>query len=331
MVGLLGPARGPARLRSAPRARGAAAGDLPGARPAPRRFTSRASWARLRSPVPSPRPPCRRPSSLRSASARRRRRGLTRRAARAPPLRSSGPVGPAWIPRIPSHYLSPVGERGPLSASGALSSTYASIYVRAARSGPSLRSPTFGCDHLKGGRALPPGHYLSPVGGRGSLPAGGVLSSADASIYARAGRSGPLLRLPTLGGVHLRGGRATSLRHFPLHWVGGTGGDVVRSWEAPGRPGAEGWRRGDVRSLPVTTSHQWGDVLPPGGRCALLGLRGDLRARGPVGPTTTSADARRCSPQGGTRDLSPSLPPPLGGGDGGGRGPLLGSTVPARR
>ena len=111
----------------------------------------------------------------------------------------SGSVGPARIPRIPSHYLSPVGGRGSLSASGALSSTYASIYVRAARSGPSLRSPTFGCDHLKGGRALPPGHYLSPAG----------------------------------------------------------------------------------------------DVAPLGERCALLDLRVDLRARGPVGPAATSADARR--------------------------------------
>ncbi len=100
--------------------------------PVPRRSTSRASWARLRSPVPSPRPPCRRPSPLRSTSARRPRRGLIRRAVRASPLRSLGPVGPARIPR-------------------SLSSIYASLYVRAGRSGPPLRPPTFGCDHLRGG------------------------------------------------------------------------------------------------------------------------------------------------------------------------------------
>jgi hypothetical protein len=75
--------------------------------------------------------------------------------------------------------------------------------------------------------------------------------------------------------------------------------------------------RGDVRSLPVTTSHQRGDVVSLGERCALLDLRVDLRARGPVGPAATSADARRRSPQGGTRALSPSLPPLLGGGRGG--------------
>ncbi len=38
---------GGGRLRSAPQARGAAAGVLPGARPAPRRFASRAPWAWL--------------------------------------------------------------------------------------------------------------------------------------------------------------------------------------------------------------------------------------------------------------------------------------------
>ncbi len=79
---------------------------------------------------------------------------------------------------------------------------------------------TLGCDHLKEGRALPPGHYLSPAGGRGTLSASGVLSSTYASIYVRAGRAGPSLRSA-----------------------------VITS-------------RGDVRSLPVTTSHQWGDVVP---------------------------------------------------------------------
>ena len=84
------------------------------------------------------------------------------------------------MPRRP-----PLGP-GPLSASGVLSSTYASIYVRAGRSGQTLRSPTFGCDHLKGGRALPPGHYLPPAGGRGPLSASDVLPSTYASIYVRS-------------------------------------------------------------------------------------------------------------------------------------------------
>jgi hypothetical protein len=57
-VGLLGPARG--RPVFAPRARGAAAGDLPGPRPAPRRFAARAPRARSGSPA-------RRPARLRSA------------------------------------------------------------------------------------------------------------------------------------------------------------------------------------------------------------------------------------------------------------------------
>jgi hypothetical protein len=46
-------------LRSAPQARGGAAGALPGARPAPRRFASRAPLARLGSPDPSHQSPCR--------------------------------------------------------------------------------------------------------------------------------------------------------------------------------------------------------------------------------------------------------------------------------
>ena len=56
-------------------------------------------------PVPSPRPPWRWPSSLHSASARRRRRGSTRLAARASPLRMAGPVGPGSDPRSPSPRL----------------------------------------------------------------------------------------------------------------------------------------------------------------------------------------------------------------------------------
>ncbi len=101
--------RGGGRLRSSPQARGADARVLPGAR--------------------------------------RRRRGSTWRAARASPLRFSGPVGPARIPL-------------------SLSSISASLYVRAGLSGPPLRPPTSGCDHLRGDVCSSPGHY-PPVGGGG--------------------------------------------------------------------------------------------------------------------------------------------------------------------
>ncbi len=69
--------RGGGRLRSAPQARGAAAGVLPSALPAPRRFASRAPWARLGSPDPSPQ------STRRSTCARtgRARRYVRRRSA----------------------------------------------------------------------------------------------------------------------------------------------------------------------------------------------------------------------------------------------------------
>jgi hypothetical protein len=62
--------RGGGRLRSAPQARGSTAGVLPGARPAPRRFASRAPWARLGSPNPSPQSP-RRSMCARAGRARR--------------------------------------------------------------------------------------------------------------------------------------------------------------------------------------------------------------------------------------------------------------------
>ena len=98
---------------------------------------------------------------------------------------------------------------------------------------------------------------------------------------------------------------------------------MVRSWEAPCRPGAEGWRRGDVRSLPVTTSHQWGDVVlsrravcPPRPTRRSECVRAGLAA-------ATSADAWRVHLRGETRAPSPPHPPHVGG-DGGGRGPILG-------
>ena len=81
--------------------------------------------------------------------------------------------------------------------------------------------------------------------------------------------------------------------------------------------------RGDVRSLPVTTSHQWGDVVPS--RRAVCSPRPTRRSTCVRAgrAAATLADARRCSPQGGTRALPPSHPP-LSGGDGGGTWSALG-------
>jgi hypothetical protein len=71
--------------------------------------------------------------------------------------------------------------------------------------------------------------------------------------------------------------------------------------------------RGDVRSLPVTTSHQWGDVVPSRRAvCSPLPTRRSTCVRAGWAAATL-ADARRCPPQGGTRALSPSHPPLLGG------------------
>jgi hypothetical protein len=56
-----------------------------------------------------------------------------------------------------------------------------------------------------------------------------VLSSTYASIYVRAGRSGPPLRPPTLGCVHLRGVRSVT---SPL--IGG-GGGRGGTWSALGK------------------------------------------------------------------------------------------------
>jgi hypothetical protein len=198
-------AHGPARLRSAPRTRGDAAGGSP-------RHAARASPLRLSGPVGPARIPCsfssttvavavfapllkraapppgfcpargpclacllspmgparisglppwRRSSSLRSASARRRRRGSTPRAARASPLRFSGPVGPARIPR-------------------SFPSISASLFVRAGRSGPPLRRrsavTTSGGDVCSAPGHPPPPPVGGDGGGLAPLPASDVLA-----------------------------------------------------------------------------------------------------------------------------------------------------------
>ncbi len=141
------------------------------------------------------------PSPLSSASARRRRRGSPRHAARASPLRLSGPVGPARIP-------------GSLSSTSVAAVVFAPLRKRA---------------------TPPPGFYASTL--RFSGPVGPAriprsLSSISASLYVRAGRSGPPLRPPTFGCDHLSGGRVFLPRSLPpLRW-GGTGGGA---WSSPGK------------------------------------------------------------------------------------------------
>ena len=235
------------------------------------------------------------PSPLRSAIARRRRRHSPRRAARSSPLRHSGPVGPAPIPRSLS------------STTGALAASAPRRFA--------LRDPR--------ARPAPPDPFPSTY----------------ASIYVRACRSGRRY-VRRRSAVFTSRGDVRSLPVTTSHqW-----GDVVPSRRAvcsprptrrstcarAGRAAATSAERGDVRSLPVTTSHQWGDVVPS--RRAVCSPRPTRRSTCVRAgwAAATLADARRCPPQGGTRALSPSHPP-LIGGDGGGRGPLLGSTVPARR
>jgi hypothetical protein len=204
------------------------------------------------------------PSPLRSAIAHRRRRHSPRRAARSSPLRHSGPVGPAPIPRSLS------------STTGAL-----------AASAPRARGAAAGAS--PGARPAPRRFALRDPRARPAPP--DPFPSTYASIYVRACRSGRRY-------VRRRSAVFTS--------------------------------RGDVRSLPVTTSHQWGDVVPsrravcsprPTRRstCARAGrARRYVRRRSAV--FTSGGDARPLS-----------VTSPLIGGGRGGRGPLLGSTVPARR
>ena len=210
------------------------------------------------------------PSPLRSAIAHRRRRHSPRRAARSSPLRHSGPVGPAPIPRSLSSTTGALAASAPRArgaAAGAspgarpaprrfalrdprarpappdpFPSTYTSDYVRACRSGRRYvrrRSAVF---TSRGGRALPPGHYPTPVGGRDSLPAGGVLSQAYASVYVRARRSGHRYDRRRLAGSPQGGGARPFVAASPPRW-GGRGGTWPEPWEAPCRPGADGRRR----------------------------------------------------------------------------------------
>ena len=180
------------------------------------------------------------PSPLRSAIARRRRRHSPRRAARSSPLRHSGPVGPAPIPRSLS------------STTGALAASAPRRFA--------LRDPR--------ARPAPPDPFPSTY----------------ASVYVRACRSGRRY-------VRRRSAGFTS--------------------------------RGDVRSLPATTPHQWGDVvLSRRAVCPPRPTRRSTCVRAGRA-TATIADAWRDHLRGEARAPSPPHPP-LVGGDGGGRGPILG-------
>jgi hypothetical protein len=166
------------------------------------------------SPVLSPRPPwpaLRWPCSLRSASARRRRPGSTRRAASASPLHLSGPVGPARIPGLPlldhrggcrlrsapqarggaagvdpgarpaPHRFASRAPWARLGAPRSLSSISASLFVRAGRSGPPPRRRRSAVTTSGGDVCSAPGHPPTPPvgggrGGRGPLLASDVLA-----------------------------------------------------------------------------------------------------------------------------------------------------------
>jgi hypothetical protein len=193
------------------------------------------------------------PSPLRSAIAHRRRRHSPRRAARSSPLRHSGPVGPAPIPRSLS------------STTGAL-----------AASAPRARGAAAGAS--PGARPAPRRFALRDPRARPAPP------DPFPSTYVRACRSG---------------------RRYVRRRSA-----VFTSW-------------GDVRSLPVTTPHQWGDVVlsrravcPPRPTRRSTCVRAGRAA-------ATIADAWRDHLRGEAR--APSSPhPPLVGGVGGGRGPNLG-------
>ncbi len=183
---------GPARLRFAPRSRAAAAGILHGARPAPRRSATRAPWARLRSPAPSPRPPGRWPPPRLVASL-------------------FGTRGPARLPRIPSPRPT---RRSTCARAGRAAATSADARRCSPQGGTC--APSRSLPLTSGGTWFPPGGRCALLGLRVDL-------RACAPV-------GPPLRSPTLGGVHLRGGRAPSLRHIPPYW-GGRGG----TWSALGK------------------------------------------------------------------------------------------------
>ncbi len=114
------------------------------------------------------------------------------------PLRKRAAPPPGSHPaRGPRPAASLLGPRGPRPDSSILSSISASPYVCAGRSGPSLRPPIFGCDHLRGGRVLPPGHYPPgphPGGTGGTWFSPGKRRVGSVQMDDGAGR-GPMLSL----------------------------------------------------------------------------------------------------------------------------------------
>ncbi len=261
------------RLRSAPQARGAAARVLPGARPAPRLSDPRS---------PSPRP---RPGGgggrLRSApQACGAAAGALPGARPAPPpLRFSGPVGQARNPRsFTSNLRVALRARGP--------------------AGPAATPPSFGCDHLRGGRVLRP-----PCGG--ACPRSALQGAAPppGTYPARAARalqlrlSGPVgpARTPGLPPPdHSGGGR---LRSAPQ----------ARCAAAGALPGAR------PASQPPRFSGPWARLGSP---FLPINLRVALRARGPAGPAATT-QSFGCDHLRGDVCSAPGRPPfPLPGGGG---------------
>ncbi len=118
----------------------------------------------------------------------------------------SGPVGPARIPR-------------------SLYSTTVAALVSAPLRGRAAPQP--GVSPARG-----PCLAASLLGPVGPARTPRSLSSFSASLYVRAGRSGPLLRPQTISCDHSRGGRVFLLVT--------TGEDVVLSWQATCWLGADG-------------------------------------------------------------------------------------------
>jgi hypothetical protein len=254
--GLLGLARGPARLRSAPRARcTVAGGPRPGARPAPRRYAPRA---------------CGPGSGPLSAGARWRRRDLcpcaratTRRSASRP--EGPGPSRALSFSDQPSLRLPTVlrarGPAGPAApaAAGSLQRSLGDCRTGGGRVPPSRAFAMPDCRHGER-RGDVPSSLAYPLGDPIDLRASGAPRRRRGSSPRLAARASP----PRSWSVDWDGFSANPTRH--LHCA-------ARAWSSwarrAGSPQPPLWgREGDVSHPPGAAS---GRPVAAGG-----GLRGDV-------------------------------------------------------
>jgi hypothetical protein len=161
----------------------------------------------------------------------------------------------------------------------------------------------------------PPGRWPPPLRERAAPPPGPHPARGPRLVASLFGTRGParLPRIPsprpTRRSTCARAGRAAA-----------TSADARRC-------SLQGGTCAPSRSLPHTSGGTW---FSPGGRCALPGLRVDLRACAPVGPPLRSPTLGGITPGGRRAPLRRRIPPSLGG-SGGDVARTLGSTVPARR